>query len=264
MVRPETFEISSDRGINAQATLSHAFLERNSRNPRYSLRSFAVHLGISRTALSDVMAGKRLLSPKNAQKVASTLELSPDQTKDLLLECKGGASKRAKPSPQRILEEDAFHVISDWYHYAILNLARLKQNRADAFWIAARLGISPLEARTALLRLCRLGYLEIKNGRLSRIGVSLDTPVHRSSEALRKYQKQNLRLAEVSIDRDGLERRYVSSMVLATRPERVLKAKKMITQFRERLTQYLECENPTEVYTLGIQVFPLTIKGKEK
>lgn len=247
-----------------QAMLNNVFLERRSRNPRYSLRAFANSLEVSRTTLSDVLSGKRHFSTKNALKVASRLSLSPEETRELIVETQGLKSKALPTLGFQILEEDAFRMISDWYHYAILNLARLKNNRGDAFWIASRLGISPLEARTAILRLSRMGYVEIRDGRLFRTSAPLDTPVHISNEALRKYQKQNLRLADISIDRDGLDRRYVSSMVFATKPERVMKAKKMISKFRERLTQYLECDNPTDVYTLGIQVFPLTTKGSGK
>ena len=244
-----------------QALLTNVFFEKRTRNPKYSLRAFAIHLGVSRTTLSDVLAGKRHLSTRNALKVAERLSLSPDQTKELIAEVRGFGFFVSKPTSTEMLTDDVFRMIADWYHYAILSLTRLKSNRAEANWIASRLGITPLEARSAMLRLNRLGYIKIKNGRLVRVIKALDTPVQLSTHALKKYQKQNLRLAEASIDRDGLEKRYVSSMVFATKPERVMKAKKMIKKFRDRLTQYLECENPTDVYTLGIQVFPVTIRS---
>lgn len=247
-----------------QSMIGNAFLDRKAKNPSYSLRGFAKYLGVSKTALSDVLNGKRHLSAKNALKVADKLSLSPDQTKDLVAEARGTQVQSKPTLATELIDDDNFRMISDWYHYAILNLTRIKSNRADAHWIAKRLGITPLQARTAMLRLCRMGYLDLKEGKLVRTVAPLDTPLHVSTQAVRNYQKQNLRLAEVSIERDELERRYFSSMVLATRPERVLKAKKMISEFRERLTNYLECENPTDVYTLGIQVFPLTVKKREK
>jgi uncharacterized protein (TIGR02147 family) len=248
---------------NYRGFLRDELLERKSKNPLYSVRSFAAHLGVNKTTLSDVLAEKRHLSRKNALKVAEKLNLSPDQTKELLTKAQGTTVLSVDPEPKKMLDDDIFKSISDWYHYAILNLTSLKSNRADAHWVAKRLAITPLEARSAILRLCRLGYLEIKKGKLVRLSPSFDTPIHHSTQALRKYQIQNLHLAEASIQRDGLDRRYASSMVFATRPERLRKAKEMITQFRDEITEYLLCENPTDVYTLAIQVFPLTIRSKE-
>ena len=43
---------------------------RRARNPRYSLRAFALFLGVSRTALSASLAKKRHLSPRNRSRVA--------------------------------------------------------------------------------------------------------------------------------------------------------------------------------------------------
>lgn len=244
--------------------IQNAFLERKARNPSYSLRAFASQLGVSRTALSDVLSGKRHFSTKNALKVASSLSLSPELTKDLLVEIKGADLSGAPTTSFHLVSDDTFKVISEWYHYGILNLARLKKNRSSPWWIASQLGITAIEARSGLLRLERLGFIKIEQGKLVRTVISLDTLTDIPSQALRAYHRQNLRLAEVSLERDLVERRDFTSMVFATRLERVKKAKKMIRQFRNRLTEYLECENPTEVYTLAVQLFPLTIRSKQK
>ena len=47
------------------------------------------------------------------------------------------------------------------YHYAILELVRLKEFRPDSRWIARMLGITTDEVNIALNRLIRLGLLEM-------------------------------------------------------------------------------------------------------
>src|SRR5205085_2773960 len=44
-------------------------------NPAYSLRAFALKLGIGKSFLSEILAGKKRLSPAMASKLALRLEL---------------------------------------------------------------------------------------------------------------------------------------------------------------------------------------------
>jgi uncharacterized protein (TIGR02147 family) len=60
---------------------------------------------------------------------------------------------------------DAFHLIADWYHYAILELCTCEDFEPRAEWVAERLGITANETELALERLQRLGLLEITKGR---------------------------------------------------------------------------------------------------
>ena len=241
--------------------LQEEFLLRKERNRSYSLRAFSRHLGVSKTAIAEVLSLKRDLSPKNALKVAERLSLSPDETQRMLTEIRGIDSPTLKTN-YHTLDGDTFSVISEWYHFAILNLAKLKNHRADAHWIATRLGLTPLEARSALLRLERLGFLEIKNGKLVRKIKSLNTTEGIPSAALRKFHKQNLLLALNSIDRDGVDDRYNTSITMAIDSSRLIAARKLFLKFRDSMCAYLESDNPDSVYTLAFQVFPVIRKEK--
>ena len=57
--------------------LQEAFAARREKNASYSLRAFARSLSISVTTLSKVMRYERNLSPRNLEKLASFLALSP-------------------------------------------------------------------------------------------------------------------------------------------------------------------------------------------
>jgi len=243
--------------------LQQEYLARKERNKSYSLRAYSKQLGISKTALVEVMAQKRNLSSKNALKVAERLGLSPDVTKRMLTDIRGLRSPNLD-STYQTLDEDSFNVISEWYHYAILNLAKLKRHKADPYWVGRRLGITSLEARSAILRLERMGFLEIRNNKLHRKVSSLSTTEAIPSAALRKCHKQNLFLAISSIERDGVDDRYNTSITMAIDSSRLIAARKLFLRFRDRMCAFLESENPDSVYTLGVQLFPVVRKEDRK
>ena len=73
-----------------ESTSVNDFLRREldrrlSTNPRYSLRAFARHLGMSPGELSEVLREKRPMSAKACQKVSRALDLSPAEFKQLLV-----------------------------------------------------------------------------------------------------------------------------------------------------------------------------------
>ena len=249
--------------LGYRAILQQEYLARKERNPSYSIRAYSRQLGISKTAILEVLAHKRNLSSKNALKVAEHLGLSPDATKRMLTEIRGLDSTSLDLN-YHTLNEDSFNVISEWYHYAILNLAKFKRHKADPYWIAKHLGITSVEARSAILRLERMNFLEVKNNRLCRKVGSLNTTEGIPSAALRKYHKQNLLLAIASIEQDGIEDRYNTSITMAIDSSRLKEARKLFLKFRDRMCTFLESENPDSVYTLGLQLFPVVRKGKKK
>lgn len=231
---------------------------RKSRNPSYSLRAFSRDLGINSTSLSDVLAAKRHLSKRNALKVADRLALSPSRLQAMLRQISGEEDEFVDDSEFFRLSEDTFAMISEWYYFAILNLATLPENRADERWLAKRLGLSTMEVRGALGRLQRLRLIEIRRGRLRRTTIPLATTNGVPSAALRKYHKQNLQLAADSIDRDPVDLRDVNSITMAIDPAQLAQAKDLIVRFRNRMARVLEGGKPREVYTLAIQLFPVT------
>jgi uncharacterized protein (TIGR02147 family) len=242
-----------------QQFLLQELAERKTRNPVYSIRAFARDLDVSSTALCDVLAGKRDLSRKNAEKVASILCLSPGRTQSLMREILKSDYAEGQVDFQT-LEEDTFRLLSDWYHFALLNLAKIKTNRASPPWIAKRLGISVLESRHALSLLRRLGFLAIERGRLVRTGRPLFFKPTSMPRALKKFQNQILVKAQESIERDRVEDRYVTSFVMPVDIRKLSAAKEMILNFQKRLMQLLEAGELTEVYVLSVQLFPLTRK----
>ena len=220
---------------------------RQGRNTSYSLRAFARDLGVNVTTLSEFFSGRRGLSRQSIQNLVDRLGVSP-----LLLE------KTGKAAASRKLSDESFRMVSEWYYYGILSLARMKRNRAAPEWIAAKLGVSKVTARMALRRLVDTKHIRVLNGKMIRISESFTTSNDIPSLALRHYHKENLRLAADAIDSEPMPRRFITAITMPTNPDRVKKARDLILRFREEISAFLEEGEPEEVYTVAIQLFPLT------
>jgi len=232
--------------------------DRKGRRPHYSVRAFARDLGVSTTCLSAVLSKKRNLSKKNALRVAEKLSLSPAQTRQLLRQISERKIEEEPSCTELNLEEDIFRMMSDWYYFALLSLARLKGCKSDPHWIARKINISAREAEGAIARLQRLGLLTVSKAGLSRSAQPLRIGSAIPSSAIRRYHKQNLALAEQSLTQDEFSRRSMSAITMAVDSSQLAEANEMILKFQRRLSEFLESETPDEVYTLAIQLFPLT------
>jgi transcriptional regulator with XRE-family HTH domain len=238
--------------------LSEELARRCSKNPRYSMRAFAQAIGISHTVLSLVMSGKRPLSRKAAAKVADALSLDPT--------ARAAISERTVPvipvnnDQYDTLSEDAFAVISEWYHYAILSLLEIPGSRLEGRWIAARLGIGQAEAKLAIERLKRLDLVsKDASGCWRQAGKSLRVDNVAGVSAARKFHRQLLELALHSLENDSPDRRDVGSMTFALDPKHLPYARKRLRAFRRELVSELEgFGKPEAVYNLTMQLFPVT------
>jgi uncharacterized protein (TIGR02147 family) len=241
-----------------QKILINELQSRREKNPRFSLRAFARILEMSPAHLSCLINGKKNLTPKQAQKIASRINLSESECQDLVQDLAGFRKKDFRLPELQILHDDDFKLISDWYHFAILSLGKLP-NRANAQWIANQLEIDPGVAWDAFHRLQRLGLLNVKNGRFSQTSKPLTTKPDLPSQAVRKYFAQTLQVAASKLESVPVDKRDFSSVTMAIHPSKLAEAKKMIAEFREKLYAELESSrNPSEVYTLSIQLFPIT------
>lgn len=235
---------------------------RRGRNPLYSLRAFARDLGLGLGSISEVMSGKRNLSRKNLLKVLQNLDISTEQKKIFL--DPSVIENRTPEEDHQLLLEDQFKLISDWYYLAILNLAKLKANKAVPTWIAARIGIEPYQAVEALERLRRLGLLQVEKNKLVRTAKPLTTSSDLPSTAIRKHHSQNLILAEKAIHNVPIHLREFGSVTMPVNLKKLTKLKELLLKTRKKAADLLEDEQATEVYTLSFQLFPVTVVRSKK
>jgi transcriptional regulator with XRE-family HTH domain len=243
--------------------LQDELIKRCRNNTRYSLRAFAKSLDVAPSALSAILNGKRPITPKMKKRLGLAIGLSLDDLRGSDIQFTDSQTNYQQ------ITFDAYALISDWYHYAILELVRVKDFKPDLTWISKSLGITKSEANITVERLQRLGLLEIKpNGKwvdTSLDGYATNIQDDLTSAASKKLQKQVLEMSITALEEVPVKDRNHTSMTMALNPEDLAEAKKRITTFRRELCAFLERnKKPTQVYQLGISLYPLTkIKNGE-
>jgi len=238
------------------------------RNPAFSLRAFASQIGVSPAHLSQILNYKRPLTLKTAKKLTSALNLSPLETDHFLSDLYTSQDQELELTElnqgRLVLKEDQFKIISDWEHFAILSLSELKNSRFDARWLARRLNISLIRATDARDRLMRLGIIEKQGKSFRQVAPPLSTTDDFLDLSIQKHHLQNLELAADKLNETPVDYREFTSVTLATHPQKIKEAKKLIRNFKRKLTRFLEDTDKTEVYTFSIQLFPLTFTKDKK
>jgi uncharacterized protein (TIGR02147 family) len=239
------------------------------RKPGFSLRAFSQKVGLSPPEVSLILRGKRKATLKMVSKVSRRLLLSPIEIESLTRAFEKPTSETSseksseknalRPRLAVELNMDHFKVISDWYHFALLSLAETKDFSSDPAWLARRLNLRVPQVKEALGRLERLGMLErTEEGRLQPTGLEYTTSDEIANVSLRKSHSQDLELAQRSLENDALSDRDFTAMTMAIDPEKIPEAKKMIREFRDRLSAFLESGSKKEIYKVCFQLFPLT------
>ena len=249
------------------------------RNPRYSIRAFARSLEIESSALSQILAGTRLISARLIERIFSKLELSPEEQKRFLVSLaqikQSKGLQRISPSLRKVsgveltrdLSGDVFRMISDWYNFAIFELTRVEGFESDPHWIASQLGISETEAQLALDRMLELELLEKVDGTYKKTAASLNTADKSlTSAAHRRRQKQMILKSLHSLENDPLEIRNHSGVTMAIDPDKIPQAKEKIQTFQREMAEFLVKGRRRKVYELTVNLIPLSThqpKAKE-
>lgn len=235
--------------------LQDALIKGRLRNPSFSLRALAQRAGLSPSALSEILNGKRRVSSSLAQNILDKLGAAPDQTEEII----HAFNKKNLSKPKQQLSVDQFYLISEWYHFAILSLAETEDFSDDPDWIAHRLNLGlPLVVK-ALERLERLGALRRnRKGKLEASGIQLSTPDEIANRGLRLQHAEMLEKARDSLERNKIEERDFLGVTMALNPEDLPLAKKLLREFVGKFCNRLEQGRKKEVYRLNLQFIPLT------
>ncbi|RZA06617.1 MAG: TIGR02147 family protein [Proteobacteria bacterium] len=241
--------------------LQQELIRRCDRNPNYSLRSFAKTLAISSSALSAILNGKRPLTEKTTLRLGAALGLAGESIREFRQAARPGAGAESADVQQ--LTFDAFAVVSEWYHFAILELIRTKSFRPDPAYVARALGLTRSQVNAAVERLQRTGLLEIRadgtwadrssEGRLTAIHGDL------TSAAAKLLQKKILELGMEAINEVSPDLRSNTAITVAVSAKDLPEAKKRIQKFRRDLANFFEkTKEPEHVYHLAVALYPLT------
>lgn len=237
-----------------RTVLDKEFKNRKKKNPRYSLRAYALSLGISVSRLSEVLNNKRDLSKTQIEKINAAIG---DSWSFHLI--------NTNPYDQKdTFKSDQFQSISNWIYLACLSFLKSKQNEFVSTKVIAKYFNKPtIEMENILNLLFRLNLVSKSSNGWSWVKGPEKTTDQISSKAIRNYHKNMLEEAKHKIDTTPIEERDYSSIVISIDPHKVPKAKEEIKKFRRKLSTFLEDGDQNQVYALNIQLFPLSIDAKK-
>ncbi len=261
---------------NFRIWLQSEFSGRCKKNGRYSLRAFGKFLAVDPSSLSQIMAGKRPVSGRAVDALATKLGAKPVDRRNFGLDRSEGAERIAAIDAPLTdyyqLGVDTFAAVSDWQHYAILELTFVDGFNSDPKWIAKKLSITVDEAKSSIERLLRLGLLlkrrEKKNASLLIKAIRFHTNAGKvltdTSAAHRELQRQLIAKSLLAIDQTPAEDKDITSITMAIDVANLDRARKLIQKFRRDLCDLLEDGNQTRIYNLAIQLVPISEDSKTK
>jgi uncharacterized protein (TIGR02147 family) len=265
---------------NYKNYLKQLFVEKTKRNPSFSLRALAAQLGMAPSTLSEIFSDKKNLSVEKASEVAIKIGLNEKETQYfcLLVQLETAKSVDVKNSLQERLNNlnpkkkafdsgiDAFKMISDWYHLAILTLCSVTGLTLTAEVASKRLSISKVEASLAIERLSRLELLEQTpqgHYRKTKDNLLVDAPA--PSEAMKNYHKQYLDKAKEALISQTPKERLSRSESIAFDVSQLKEADALMDEFYERFNKLAEkSKKRGNVYQLSCHFFNLTPTGDKK
>jgi transcriptional regulator with XRE-family HTH domain len=241
--------------------LQSELARRCARNAQYSMRAFAMHLDIDHSTLSQWLRGRRSLTVRSIESMGRRLGLDENAIQRYV----DYAGRDEGPCSTTMLSAETVALISDWHHFAILELTSLGGFQADSRWISRVLDISVDEVDVALQRLIRLDLLDM---------AAADRWVDRSGDAtvnietleagtIERQQGQSRRLSASALRSIPIALREHSTITLAVNSEQLARAFELSARFRQQLIDLLRDGPADDVYQIEVAIFPVTTKKRE-
>jgi uncharacterized protein (TIGR02147 family) len=260
--------------MNKVGSLLQKFLKlKRKANSSYSLRALARDLSLSPSYLSRVLSGEKRLAYNRLERAAEILNIDEHtltEIKESYLpeDVRPGARSKTGKGKKRFLSEKykyadrkEFAVLRVWYYLAILDLTTCSNFDGTEEEIAARLGLHRETAQIAVRELLEVGLLTRMDGRLKKSTNRIRLSSANSQESIRGFHAQMLERARRELtktDRTSFNDREISGLIFAANKKKLRAAKKMLLENLHEVAEFLSEGETTEVYHLGIQLFPLS------
>ena len=204
-------------------------------NSRISMRAFAKRLGISHSAMSEILNGKRRVSKEKAEQFADALHISGEDRKIFLSDF-----RKVDPTYQ-VLPDEVFQALADPDYFHVLTLVDTRNFSESPEWIAKRLGITSDKSSTIFKT----------NNRLS-------TKNDIASKAIQMSHQISLDRAKDALTSIPVNLRFFLSATMSTDNEKYRLAIDMLKDTMNRISELFETSEKEEVYKLQIALFPVT------
>lgn len=267
--------------------LNFELRERKKRNRRFSLRAWSRQVGYKNPSyLSHVLSRKRRLKPDFAGKLASDLALKGRSLKyfELIVLNQNAQSESeqetyrkliAAARPRRLSQAnqvslETFSLVSDWYHWAILEMTDLEGFESDPKYVQRQLGgqVDLPTVKLAIERLLKAGLMVRQpDGRLARASKESNetsTQVPRPPEAINAYHRQMGTLGLKAVQEQSPDERTFYGTTLSFRQENMRKVQEIMKEAHLQVLRFAEHGKGEDVYQLNTQFFRLAGTPRKK
>ena len=222
-------------------------------NSRISMRAFAKRLGISHSAMSEILNGKRRVSKEKAEQFADALHISGEDRKIFLSDF-----RKVDPTYQ-VLPDEVFQALADPDYFHVLTLVDTRNFSASPEWIAKRLGITSDKSSTIFKTLQDLKLIaKNKEGEWQLTNNRLSTKNDIASKAIQMSHQISLDRAKDALTSIPVNLRFFLSATMSTDNEKYRLAIDMLKDTMNRISELFETSEKEEVYKLQIALFPVT------
>jgi uncharacterized protein (TIGR02147 family) len=255
--------------------LTDAFAHKRSRNPSFTIRAIAAHLGIGSGTLSRILNGSRNIGPALLPTLTTYLGLKTRESEYFAFLVK--FTRTDNPGEKRqwyekmlqmrneiryLLHEEQHQIFEQWYHLALHQLLRIVPDCADPEMLGARLEppVSAARIRKAITLLESNGLI-IKNNRggYSPTDISLTTGETWRGVAIHGFQKSAAEMAAQALDKFPKDERDFSTLTISLSAKNVAAAREILRKARQDLLTLDEKEDaPERVFQANFQLFPLS------
>lgn len=269
-----------ESNISVSTFLKEKLEEKQLQNKSYSLRAFALKMGISPGGLVQILSGKKKLSLERAYELSAALKLPKEEKKLFLLAVEFEQSKTGERKAE-IFEQikklssrktasffdltvDQFKLISEWYGLAILECVSSYGRAFDAKDIAKHFGISNNEASLALERLQRLELIELKDdGSWQRIKERVLITSHVPSEAIRSYYRSVAQKSLESYGSQTPQEKISAAETFTFDPDQLEEVRRLTDEYLDKIVELSrQSKTKSTTYQALLNIFRLNEKEK--
>lgn len=243
--------------------LHSKYQERKQRNPKYSLRSFARDVGVSSGRLTNLLKGRDIPGEETIEKFSTIFELIQEDKDVLKKVIYSQKYLRRGTGFSKQLNEHEFGRISDWKTWCIYTMFQATDYEPSVEWFCKKLNLMREDVELCLQKLNDLGVIAPNEVFYEVICESVTTTNDVPSSSIRKFHKEFIPIGMDAMDMVDVQERDVSSLTFCIDKKKLPEYKKLISDFRAKLSNLAKQEETSdELYQLNIQFFPMSFKGK--
>ncbi len=248
---------------------------KRNRNPAFSMRAAAAHLGIGSGTLSRILSGARDIGPNLLPAIIEFLGLKSKEAEYFSLLVR--FSRTANPGKKRQyyeemmrmravsrqkIPEETYRIFEQWHCLALHQLLRMVPDCAEPAKLGSMLDpqVSGPKMKKALDLLLHHGLIRANHrGGFSPVDVSFTTGETWRGVAIHGFQQTTATMAAQALDRFSKEQRDISTLTIALSESGFCAAREILNRARQELLALDEKENaPKRVYHVNFHLFPMS------